>query len=207
MNAETISLPQDQARAKLEAYRSYLRKTKLTKANQDVRREYEEAERAYKILAEGKRLVNVEEVIAKAPRDHKHRPKLAMGRADCKEVRFAWHNDGRVIFDSNGSRSSANSKVFRQTFSDPFPDNIRWSTAGFALIPMIPADVMPARCDTSKHWILWEVDQWSDESKMSRPSRDPFLLKHIGGPLYAIVAEWDLTDLEMMLVLGRRRDQ
>lgn len=207
MNTETISMPEDEARRKLESYRGYLKRTKLTKANVEVRREYEEAERAFKELAKGTRLVNVPDVIVNAPQDEKGRPKLAMGRADLKEIHFSWGGrPNRYIFNGNKNWNTAQSKIFRCEATNVWPeDRPRWdSVEGYALIPLIPADVMPDRCDLSKHWILWEVEQWSDKSQTAQPSRDPFLLKHIGGPLYAIVAEWELTDLERLLVLGRR---
>jgi hypothetical protein len=44
--------------------------------------------------------------------------------------------------------------------------------------------------------ILWEAE-WQHV-----PS-DPLLLRHITGPLYAVLASWDLTELERA-VLSRR---
>lgn len=80
----------------------------------------------------------------------------------------------------------------------------RMGREAFALIPMIPADVLPERYDPQTHFILWEVEQWSEERIGARPDRDPFLLRHLGGELYAIVAEWDLTDLERAIIAGTR---
>lgn len=36
---------------------------------------------------------------------------------------------------------------------------------------------------------------------------DPALLKHIGGDLYAVVATWDLTDLERAVLDGHRAER
>jgi hypothetical protein len=44
---------------------------------------------------------------------------------------------------------------------------------------------------------LWEVNQWSP----ARPPDDPVLLSPLGGDLYAVLAHWDLTEIEKM-VLG-----
>lgn len=51
---------------------------------------------------------------------------------------------------------------------------------------------MPSLIDApAQRFILWEVDRWIPE-----PPRDPFLLKHIGAGLYAILAAWELTEIE-----------
>jgi hypothetical protein len=66
---------------------------------------------------------------------------------------------------------------------------------------MVPPDVMPARgCDLSKHFVLWEVENWD-----AAPPIDPILLRPIGGNLYAVVAQWDLTEVERMIIAGTRR--
>jgi hypothetical protein len=36
------------------------------------------------------------------------------------------------------------------------------------------------------------------------PDRDPYLLRHVGGALYAVLAAWDLTDLERAIMSARR---
>jgi hypothetical protein len=46
--------------------------------------------------------------------------------------------------------------------------------------------------------ILWEPD-W----ELQPPPPDPFLLKRVSHDLYAIVAQWDLSPIELQ-VLGRR---
>lgn len=35
------------------------------------------------------------------------------------------------------------------------------------------------------------------------PPVDPFLLKHLGGTLYVVLAQWDLTPLEQAVLAGR----
>jgi hypothetical protein len=37
------------------------------------------------------------------------------------------------------------------------------------------------------------------------PPEDPALLKHIGGDLYAVLAVWNLTELERAVLSGRGR--
>jgi hypothetical protein len=73
--------------------------------------------------------------------------------------------------------------------------------SGMAMVPMVPPDVLPPRgADLSKHFILWEVESW-DVS----PPVDPILLRPIGGDLYAVVAQWDLTEIERTIIAGTRK--
>ncbi len=53
------------------------------------------------------------------------------------------------------------------------------------------------------HLILWEVKRWSSQRITAEPDRDPLLLRQIGGDLYAIMAQWDLTELERLVMRGR----
>jgi hypothetical protein len=46
--------------------------------------------------------------------------------------------------------------------------------------------------DLSKRFTLFEVENWNVYAR----SADPYLLEHIEGSLFAIVAEWDVTPLE-----------
>jgi hypothetical protein len=51
-----------------------------------------------------------------------------------------------------------------------------------------------------RHYVtLFEVDQWEPV-----PPTDPALLKHIAGDLYAVLAVWDLTELERAVIAGTR---
>jgi hypothetical protein len=79
---------------------------------------------------------------------------------------------------------------------------------GFALVPMIPAAVrltLPTGTTDRDSFILWEVEEWADRRIGSRADRDPYLLRHLGGDLWAVLAEWDLTELERAVMAGRAR--
>lgn len=94
----------------------------------------------------------------------------------------------------------------------------RWNRKrGYALVPMIPPEVRRglrngngSRCrkhaasNDRKRFILWEVDEWSDTRLRSQPDRDPLLLEHLHGEMYIVLAQWDLTEIERMVMLGRR---
>ena len=67
-----------------------------------------------------------------------------------------------------------------------------------AMVPPIPPALRPPY-KLGNYAILWEAT-WE---KVPRPPGDPALLRHIGGDLYAVLAIWDLTDLERAVLAGR----
>ena len=73
-----------------------------------------------------------------------------------------------------------------------------WSGGWWASIPYIPPQFRPPHALENYH-LLWEAE-WRRNSGSQR--RDPMLLRRIGGDLFAVVAAWDLTDVEK-LVLAR----
>lgn len=67
------------------------------------------------------------------------------------------------------------------------------------MVPLIPPNLRPKDSLENYH-ILWDVQgSWFNE-----PPKDPFLLKHIDGDLFAVIAEWDLTDLEISVLKSLR---
>jgi len=65
-----------------------------------------------------------------------------------------------------------------------------------ALVPMIPPKFRPT-AKLSNYHIMFEA-VWKPV-----PPVDPFLLKHLGGTLYVVLAQWDLTPLEQAVLAGR----
>lgn len=198
MNVTTITMDPAAARAKLQAYQHQLHRR--TDA------EYEAAVLGYQALAAGTPLLNLEDVFAASGLGEDGRPRLAVARADRKQIMFRaasgqlWFNALKRPGDGwyGEYEGSLNIGIPFQ-----FPANTR-TPDGYALIPMVPADVRPAKGQLSEFFILWEVEQWAERRIRSTPDRDPYLLRHIIGNLYAVVAEWDLTDLERAIMTGRR---
>lgn len=67
-----------------------------------------------------------------------------------------------------------------------------------AMVPLIPPALRPAS-DFKNFFILWEAEWQPDVAP-----KDPALLKHVGGDLYAVLAVWDLTELERAVLGGVR---
>ncbi len=210
MNVATLSMPVEEARAKLDEY-----KNGLTLRNDE---EYERLVRAYGALAKGTALVVLSQVIAKAPRDEKVRPRLAIARADRRQVRYR-RDRNAAAFETFSTRNSWRERTLGTLLSIPTvdavtpayprsrfapPDQWRDSTLeGYAIVPLVPPAVRGRRA-LNTHFVLWEVETWADAPLRTQPDRDPYLLQRIGDDLYAVVGEWDLTDVERAILADRR---
>lgn len=198
MNVNSISMNQEDAQRKLAAVRVQLRR----RADE----EYEALESGYAALAEGTPLINLQESIVQAGLHSDHRPKLAVARADRRQVKVSWRG-GSFHFNALKNHYQTNyvgDLVIRVPF--PIPAGVNaWNVEGYALAPMVPPDVRPAG-SLKEFFTLWEVEAWADRSLLARPDYDPLLLKHIAGDLYAVIAAWNLTPLEQAVMAGRRLD-
>ena len=189
MNVPTIEMAPTEALNQFNAYRLAVRE------RHDA--EDEQIMRGYQALAKGQRVLNLYDAMKAAGVDQKNRPKLAICRSDARWCfyrcvanvpRFAMDTDARFWRSRN-----ARDKVIElpRASLPPIHDNtIR------ALVPTIPPALRPKHA-LSGYFTLWEAE-WEPV-----PPVDPMLLKHISGPLYAVLAVWDLTELERAVLAGR----
>lgn len=199
MNTPTITMPTRVARDQLRAYRKQLHRRADT--------EYQAVAQGLEELAKGTPLLNLADCFKDVPVDAKYRPRLAIARADQRRVWFKRTSSVLGQFRTK-DRDFGRPGVGRtHTLEIPAaPVGGEWwrsEYGGTALVPMIPASVRETvgRFNAANHFLLWEVEEWTDS-----PPRDPYLLRHCGGSLYAILAEWDLTELERAVMAGRPRD-
>jgi len=126
---------------------------------------------------------------------------LAISRADETEIRFDRWNDGSVQFAPRGRSGyeiTANDRRFVLPAGTlPALESSVWTDARYATIPIIPPRFRP-KYDLKGYHLLWEA-VWH-RTKTARAPRDPALLKRIGGDLFAVLAIWDLTPLEMAVL-------
>lgn len=201
MNVPTITMEPDQAREKLKAYRREL--------HHQADETYQAAAAGYQALADGFDLIDINQAIhAGGYFPDSGFPRLAIARADRPVVYCARRQD-RWEFDSSSRKTGRPGPSLLVTVTNE-SENRRWE-AKFARVPMVPADVkqqlraMGRSVVRKNYLILWEVSQWYDRNPLEPPV-DPFLLKHCGGSLYAVLAQWDLTELErsvMRQMVGR----
>jgi hypothetical protein len=218
MNVSTITMDPVEAQQKLDAYRDALAARHSVK----VEEEWQAAADAYKELAKGTPLIDPLAAIRECGWRSDSRPVLAIARADMARVAWDVSRSSRW-WDPDARRHKGAWAPMQWQFAAQrnHESNWRWRegagksfvipnitaeppgdpASGIAMVPMVPPDVLPARgCDLSKHYILWEVESW-DVS----PPVDPILLRPIGGDLYAVVAQWDLTEIERTIIAGTRK--
>ena len=199
MDVQTITMDPAEAEAKLAEYRERKRRAA------DV--EAERAERAYAELAKGTPLLMLAEVMTNAPVDEKGRPRLAIARADMPQVLLERPGrDRKYTFDARRSWRSRKD-VAELRLEIPLLGGGTWAprdsyVQGYSLVPMVPPAVLVNR-SRSTHFVLWEVERWADNAIAPVPDRDPYLLRRIDADLWAVVGEWDLTDVERAIMRGR----
>ena len=190
MDVKTFVVDPNTALAELEKYKSLI----------DSQRLEEDAvmKRVWKYAAEYP-LLNVANVMKEAGRDPVNGlPKLALARADWGKVYWEWTHNG----------FSSSPRYWNMKYAIKFPEgtfpriaNPSFSsnyTSAVTAVPFIPPDKRPDDV-LSRYHILFEVKDWKTYN------RDPFLLKQVSGWIYAVVAEWDLTELETMILSGLRK--
>jgi hypothetical protein len=209
MNVSKIEMDPGQAQLKLNAYKERL----AARHSQQVDAEWRSAMDAYKELAKGTPLIDPVAAIRENGWRPDGRPVLAIARADQKRCRFecspSWATNNLAALTPSQWTFIGSKQQWDKQRQSNLRFCVRDVTAvppvqpkqGTAMVPMVPADAMPAKgCDLSKHWILWEVESWD-----FAPPIDPILLRPIGGDLYAVVAQWDLTEVERAIITGTRR--
>lgn len=187
-----MSMELEAARAAMKEYRDAVR----------ARHNAEDAAilRGYREMVRGRKLIDVAEVMKLAGLDELGRPRLAICRADSQWCWFEHQAGGRFASEEWVWERATTRFVQlpRGTFGeDPKMRDARGRTAWKvrALLPSIPPRLRPQNALKNYH-ILWEAE-WETVP------RDPLLLKHLHGYLYAVLAHWDLTPLEQAVLKGR----
>jgi hypothetical protein len=194
MNVEVMQMPIHEARKAFEHYQAAVRADRS-----DIRgvwkKEDEALMRGYKALMRGNRVLDIRRVMQLTGLRPDGFPKLAVCRSHIAKCRVQVFSSGAASFDDDTWRPSKRNEVKLQ--EDTFPRTQNYRRNATTLVPIVPPHLRPKHNIANYH-TLWEVEEWK-----LVPPRDPMLLKHLGGYLYAVLAVWDLTDLERA-VLGTR---
>jgi hypothetical protein len=204
-----ITMDPSAAREKFREYRS------LVKDRHQA--EDEALLRGYRALSAGKSLIALSDVLSRAGLDHEHRPRMAVARADRGRVwtRFAQSSASGYTHtllqqstlpprwsggDPEWSARRDRSVLHFDGLFPPCPEGKRkrWE----ALVPPIPPALRPNAKLHNFH-MLWEAEWFN-----GRPSApvDPYLIRHLHGDLWVVLAKWDLTALERAVILERKAD-
>lgn len=184
MDVPTIVVLPEVAEQKLNEYKTVI---KTQRRAEDV-----EMRRMYKAAASGKPIIDVSNAWKRTGLKDGY-PRLALARAIWSKCFFdKWQKE----FRDNQRSLRAREHWFR------VPDDAwDWNTVGKntvgTSVPFMPPSVRPKRWLSNYH-VLFEVEKWTEYPA------DPFLLRHITGWLFVVEAEWELTELERMLLQGLR---
>lgn len=180
-----------------------------------IEKEDEQLFHAYREMARGERILNLNTVIPKAGLQPSTRlPAVAVAKPNWKICRVSAEHNVLAFSEERWLNWHWGRSAYRaehiglplQLMSDPTDlTNETWrKTNNFpplanatALVPAIPAHLRPDDLDKGDYAILWDPE-WKHEAP-----DDPFLLRHVHGAIYTIVAQWDLTPLEQSILEGR----
>lgn len=189
MNVQVISLNREQARERFLEYRAALRRDH-TKADEALMR-------GFRALAKGKAVLDLLGVMKTAGLDTRGRPRLAIVRADAEQVYCNVFASGAACFSmdrwprDNHTRRNVS---FRDGTFDVGHIKIVGSVSARAVAPPIPPRFRPMVL--ANYHVLWEAE-WETVP------RDPILLRRLHSMLFAVLAQWDLTDLERAVLKGQ----
>ena len=216
MEIEKIQMPKEKAKAEWRIYNDLIKK-RHDKYLEDMKKSMYQ-------LSKGRELIDIYKIMENAGVTKNFQPKLAIARADWKEVQFCKQDDGRGFFyDPDRKKyyggvwavkNEGDIDLRPQTFMQwarvkeqrkDSKDNIvnvdSWQIANEKCktkIPIIPAQLIPDG-NLSNYYILWEVQKWEDLPE----TKDPLLLKRITENLFVILGAWEVTPLEQSIISGR----
>lgn len=230
MNIQTMQMDPNVAEVLCKQYKKKLiehRDQRREEANRDVKeggkrfragriakslieKEDEELAASYAAMANGQKLINISKVVHAAGYNKLRLPKLAIAGADWKEC-FLRNNGNEVLFSPNNWGGHRNQHgryedgivgIPRGDFGFDMTDT-KWRTdnkfpllPAKAIVPSVPAYLRPS-ADLKGYHILFEA-VWEPA-----PPVDPILLQYVHGLTFAVLAQWNLTDIERSVLEGR----
>lgn len=205
MNVTPITMTRKDA---LVAFREY---QAAVRADRGTTRQVWKAEdvalmQAYKHLARGTAVIDLQTAMTQAGSKLFDGcpiplPCLAIVASDTPECFLELTREGGATFKTDKWSRSRKTSVTcpAGTFPPVTYQNFWQVSAHSTMTPIIPPHLRPKH-DLANYRTLWEVEQWKNE-----PPKDPMLLKPLGGMLYAVLATWDLTEMERAVLRGRIR--
>lgn len=202
MDAPIIQISKEKAKELYEDYAEVVLKRK--------EKYLEDLKKVYLHLSKGHKIIDIYEAFKTSGIREDGEPKLAIARADWKNVFFSKHLGGSGIFDDDGNQ-------WREYVGDvvlpggTFPSwkeiktPTEWNPERTEIekphlkikVPLIPAHLLPSGA-LKNYYILFEVEKW-DEVPVAK---DPFLLRRINSNCFLVLAEWDLTEVEQAIIRG-----
>ncbi|HCS53265.1 hypothetical protein [Rubinisphaera sp.] len=201
MNCDTITMSQDEAEERLESYLKAMNRNPKQVTDLDL-----EIIKALQVAKKGGRLLDVNQAIAAGGLNRAGLPRLAIARAHVKMT--TWRSGRNWDWRSNRSFSDegggyydwrtrnqriSDSRTLWELPGNSFDRELLSNKRVQALTPLIPLPLRP-KSQLKNYFVLWEAN-WHPA-----PPTDPYLLRPLAGALMEIVAEWDVSPLELAAV-------
>lgn len=158
----------------------------------------------YRAAARGLPVISLQRAIAAGGFHDNGLPRLAVIGAEATECYARWDSQALVYADRDDRMANRGALVGAHSVRVPvaagdLPGDFRRSwQRGVSMVPLIPPDCRPKPRRLRHCHILWEVEVWARIAP-----RDPALLRHVRGDLWAVLAAWDLTELERLVLTQR----
>lgn len=166
----------------------------------------------YGHLQHGGKIIDLFKTFSKTGLNENGHPKLGIVQCSAKWCYLYKKKNGGAFF-SNENKSQWKVYPNKKEGDIVVPsDTFNWSEEIFQLgsrwkcvAPIIPPRVLTiasAKLTPQNYHILFEAEIWS-KSKIPTPPRDPILGKMLTPNIFGIIATWDLTELERIIIRGR----
>jgi hypothetical protein len=173
---------------------------------------YRDLQKVYGHLQHGKKIIDLFEAMKKGGLNQDGDPKLAIARADLKQIYCHKNERGGCMFSQyesswnrhKGTKISGDLTIPEGTFRWIIDTSSGWRRIKNerikAPVPLIPCILLlkEVRLKIQNYYILWELEKWEP-----LPPRDPILLIPLTPNLYGVIATWNLTELERAIIRGR----
>lgn len=195
MELANLEIDQITADGKCRELRRVLRKMRHEETERRVIKETEAMMRAYREIAKAVPVIDIHAAIAAAGFFSTGMPRAAVIGSKAKEVQlYSWSGNTITFISENGNYRSALPKRIMIDASRPRPSNY-WELDRHTPVPPVPVEIA-VNYNLDSTLTLFEVEKWSK----SQIHRDPFLLKHLGGPFFAVLEQWDVSDIEAAMM-------
>jgi hypothetical protein len=189
MNLAPLQISEADAKAALAEYERQLAAERTT--------EDEAIAQAYRAAARGHQVIRLTEAVRIGGYVDDGHPRIAVCRADATKC-WVTSNGRDIVYSSDEWMDNRGALVGRTTVRVPGVNEGGWLRRASTVVPLIPPRHRPRPRRLRHCHVLWEVESWTPE-----PPRDPALLRHIRGDLWAVLAVWDLTDIERAVLAQR----
>ena len=162
----------------------------------------------YRAAARGLPVISLSQTILAGGFHDNGMPRIAIVEATATTCFAHWRDSDLVFANRADWAANRGARVGSSSVRVPLPaeslpswnrrsKHTYWSQAS-TIVPIVPPRYRPRLRNLRHRHVLWEVEQWTRVVP-----RDPALLRHIRGDLWAVLAVWDLTDLERAVLSQR----